>query len=215
MLDAVYFKTLPAGPFGTNAYLIGPGDSDMAVLIDAPPQCASMVRRTLDEDSRRLAALLITHPHFDHVMDASSFAAEGIPVHAHRDAEAGLAAPDALGLVPTPSEGFPGAEIDVPLAGGDRITLAGMTIHCLSVPGHSPGSLAFHFPDFGLCFVGDAIFQGSVGRTDLPGGDFDRLAESIQTKIYSLSDDTELCPGHGPRSTVGHEKRSNPFVRGG
>ena len=87
-----------------------------------------------------------------------------------------------------------------------------MVIGILDVPGHSDGSVALLFPD--ACFVGDLIFKSSVGRTDLPGGDFDKLAESIQNAIFTLPEETVLYPGHGPSTTVGAEKRSNPYVRG-
>ena len=209
-----YLKPIIAGPFGTNCYLIGSDSSDEAVLIDAPPDCRSDVMRTLAEDGRRLAALLITHPHFDHTLDAAFFAADGVPIYAHEDAEDGIRNPDTLGLAPYPPGGLPEGTGILPLAGGKKLKAAGLEIRCLNVPGHSDGSLAFFVPELDGCFVGDVVFRGSVGRTDLPGGDFDRLAESIQNAVYALDDGTVLYPGHGPSTTVGHEKRSNPYVRG-
>jgi hydroxyacylglutathione hydrolase len=209
-----YLKPIIAGPFGTVSYLVGSDDSDEAVLIDAPPDCRAEVTRTLAADGRKLSALLITHPHFDHTLDAAVFAAEGVPVFAHADAEDGIRHPDTLGLIPHPPTGLPeGTEI-LFLAGGDETKAAGLSFRCFDVPGHSPGSLAFLAQDLEACFVGDVIFRGSVGRTDLPGGDFDRLAESIQNTLYALDDGVVLYPGHGPSTTVGQEKRSNPFVRG-
>ncbi|MCK5734865.1 MAG: MBL fold metallo-hydrolase, partial [Spirochaetaceae bacterium] len=98
--------------------------------------------------------------------------------------------------------------------GGESINLAGVDISVLEVPGHSDGSLAFFIPAYNACFPGDVIFQGSIGRTDLPGGDFDVLAESIKTALYTLDDATALFPGHGPSTSVGSEKTSNPYVRG-
>ena len=209
-----YLKHIVAGPFGTNCFLIGADGSGEAVLIDAPPDCRSEVMRILAADGRTLTALLITHPHFDHTLDAGAFAADGVPLYAHVDAEEGIRLPDTLGIVPSPPKGLPeGATIRL-LAGGDGTEAAGLPLRCLDVPGHSHGSLAFHAPSMGACFVGDVIFRGSIGRTDLPGGDFDRLAESIQNALYVLDDETVLYPGHGPDTTVGHEKRSNPYVRG-
>lgn len=209
-----WIKTLPSGPYQTNAFLIGADDSDEAVLIDAPPQCNNAVQTALAEAGRHLAGLLITHAHFDHILDVSIFSSQGIPVYAHKDSVPEIENPQTLGLVPTPDGGFPGGKVSVLVSGGESLNLAGLDFKIFEVPGHADGSLAFYCPSEALCFVGDVIFRGSIGRTDLPGGDFDILAESIQTAIYTLDDDTELFPGHGPSTRVGTEKRTNPYVRG-
>ncbi len=209
-----YLKTLIAGPFGTNCYLVGADDTDKVVLIDAPPDCRDQVARTLRQDKKTLAALLITHPHFDHTVDTGLFASDGIPVYAHAEAEEGIRKPDTLGLIPFPPQGIPEEREIHRLAGGDEIESAGLKIRCFDVPGHSNGSLAFYIPDLKACFVGDVLFQGSIGRTDLPGGDFGVISDSIRNVLYVLSDDTRIYPGHGPQTTVGDEKRGNPFVRG-
>lgn len=209
-----WIKTIPSGPFQTNAFLIGKDDSDEALLIDAPPQCHKAVQAALAEDGRHLAAVLITHAHFDHILDTVEYSDKGIPIYAHKDSVAEIENPQTLGLIPTPDGGFPGGKVTEQITGGDSLNLAGLEIKVFEVPGHANGSLAFFFPAESTCFVGDLIFQRSIGRTDLPGGDFDTLAESIQTAIYTLDDDTVLFPGHGPSTTVGVEKRTNPYVRG-
>ena len=209
-----WLKVLPCGPYATNAYLIGADDSDSAVLIDAPPMCSGPVGEALEAAGRRLEAVLITHPHFDHVLDLGAVGAGGVTVMAHPDAPDRVASPDTYGLLPPmPMEDSP-ARVDRLLADGDELELAGLSFLVRTVPGHDPASLAFHVPSENLAFVGDLIFRGGVGRTDLPGGSFDILAESIQTRIYSMDEGTVLYPGHGPSTTVGEEKRSNPFVRG-
>jgi hydroxyacylglutathione hydrolase len=142
------------------------------------------------------------------------FSKDGIPLYAHRDAVEGVENPQTLGLIPTPDGGFPGGSVTRQISGGETLKIAGLEFLVLEVPGHSDGSLAFHCPALSICFPGDLVFRGSVGRTDLPGGDFDVLAESIQTAIYTMNDDTVLYPGHGPSTSVGGEKRSNPYVRG-
>jgi len=210
-------KTLPCGPYQTNAYLIMSGDSDAgneAILIDAPPESYQTVQGVLAASGQRLTAVLITHPHFDHTLDASSFANADIPIYAHPDAVEGIEHPQTLGLIATPGEGFPGAAVSEEISGGEVLHLAGLDIQVLEVPGHSPGSLAFYIPALESCFPGDVIFQGSVGRTDLPGGNFDVLSDSIRTALYSLEDPTDLYPGHGPSTTVADEKKNNPFVSG-
>lgn len=209
-----WIKTFPSGPFQTNAFLVGADYSNEAVLIDAPPQCQEAVQAALAEDGRHLAAVLITHAHFDHILDTVEFSDQGIPIYAHKDSVAEIENPQTLGLIPTPEGGFPGAKVSVRISGGESLNLAGLEIKVFEVPGHANGSLAFYCPSESACFIGDLIFQGSIGRTDLPGGDFDILAESIQTAIYTLDDDTTLFPGHGPSTTVGTEKRTNPYVRG-
>ena len=95
---------------------------------------------------------------------------------------------------------------------GDKLDLWGRQVEVLHCPGHCPGNIAFFIQDSKICFVGDVIFAGSIGRTDLPGGNFEELENSIRSKIYSLSDDTELAVGHGPNTTVANEKFSNPYV---
>lgn len=209
-----YLKTFTAGPFGTNCYLIGADETDETILIDAPPDCYKEVMRAVEADKRKLTALLITHPHFDHTLDAGLFAADDVPVYSHADAKEEIRRPNTLGFVPHLPESFPEGTAIQTLADGEEIEMAGLNIRCFDAPGHSPASLVFLVPAMGACFSGDVIFNGSIGRTDLPGGDFDVLAESIRNVIYTLSDETILYSGHGPETTVGREKQSNPFVRG-
>jgi len=206
-------ETITSGPFETNAYLIGKEGSLDMLLVDAPPGSYEIVPRSLGENSR-VVALLITHSHFDHILDAGFFAQDGIPVFAHPDAVFGIEHPDTMDLMPQPADDFLPARVTNLISGGSRLHLAGLDIEVIEVPGHAPGSLAFSIPLASACFVGDVLFQQSIGRTDLPGGSFDTLAESIQTEIYSLPDDVIVYPGHGVTTTVGCEKRSNPYVRG-
>ncbi len=211
MKNNYWIKAIPAGPFGTNAYLFGQEDSSETVLIDTPPGSYNEIMTELSKRQRELTAVIITHPHFDHTLDAPIFSNAGITLYAHPEAISGIQKPETLGLIPEPEGGFPECGEIRSLKIDEIIQLAGMDLESLNVPGHSDGSVAISLS--GHCFVGDVIFQGSVGRTDLPGGNFDVLEESIQTKIYTLPDDTMLYPGHGPVTSVGAEKRSNPFVR--
>jgi glyoxylase-like metal-dependent hydrolase (beta-lactamase superfamily II) len=113
--------------------------------------------------------------------------------------------------------GFPAAEQFTPtrwLDDGDVVTLGNTQVHVRHCPGHTPGHVVFHAPDAQRAFVGDVLFAGSIGRTDFPGGDFDTLVTSITQRLWPMGDETVFIPGHGPESTIGHERRTNPFVAG-
>lgn len=209
-----YLKSFSFGPFQTNTFLLGADSAKDAVLIDAPPESYDDIKAVLKDDGRSLAAVLITHPHFDHVMDAAKFSTDGIPIIALEEAVEGIAQPNAMGLYPMDSNSVSGARVTQIVRAGDRLHFAGLEFEVFEVPGHSIGSAAFYLEKESLCCVGDLIFCGSVGRTDLDGGSFDRLAESIRKHIYTLSDDTVLLPGHGPLTNVGSERSRNPFVCG-
>lgn len=209
-----YLNHLVSGPLQTNAYIIGSNESQEAVLIDSPPQCYDAVQSYIARTQRSIAAVLITHPHLDHILDAHLFVKDGIPIVAMKEAEQELAKPQTMGLFPEPEQGFNGVKVNRFVKNGDTFEYAGLNFKVFSVPGHCHGSAAYYVEAESWCFVGDLLFHGSIGRTDLPGGDFDLLAESIQNHIYTLKNETLLFPGHGPKTEVGSEKRSNPYVRG-
>ena len=214
LLNMYSIQTLPCGPFETNAYLISIPESDQAVMIDAPPGCFNTVGNLPDGNRKSIAGILVTHAHFDHVLDLGKFSEKGVPIHAHAQSLSGIENPQTLGFIPEPKGGFPSGRVDVFVKNRQIIEIVGISFEALEVPGHSVDSVAYYVREAGICFVGDLVFHGSVGRTDLTGGDFDTLAESIQKIIYTLPDETVLYPGHGPMTSAGEEKRSNPFVRG-
>ena len=211
----------------TNAYVVtadGPGGE--CVLIDAPPDPAAILG-LLGEHQLRLVALLNTHGHIDHVGGVSSVlrgvAADGgtpVPVHIHDDDRHMLLDPvgtdGALagylqqeGLDVTPPERIEG------LDDGQVLRGAGLTFTCIHTPGHTEGSVCFRLDVEGeapLLFSGDHLFAGSIGRTDLPGGNHEALVTSMREKILPLDDQIQVLPGHGRRTTIGHERRANPFV---
>lgn len=207
-------QVLPAGPLDTNAYLLTDTERGEALLIDAPVGVAPYISKVLKREGLRLVALLLTHGHWDHIADASSISALGAVVYGHKDDKDWYDNPMVMSvtmpedLVIEPVHGMKWLE------DGQTLWLMGQEIQILHVPGHAPGSVAFYFPLLGTAFVGDAIFAGSIGRTDLPGGDFKTLESSIRGKIYTLPKNTMLCPGHGQATTVGQEKAHNPFVKG-
>ncbi|MCD8483978.1 MAG: MBL fold metallo-hydrolase [Verrucomicrobia bacterium] len=202
--------TLP--PIGTNSYLLIPPESEGAILVDAPLNSFATVEKVLVQTGRKLSALLLTHGHWDHTLDGWRFNQAGIPVYAHRGDDLLLSQPEAMSAFSIPGLKMQPVHVDHWVKGDDRIAIAGMDWEVRAVPGHSPGSVLFWCEQAQLAFVGDALFAGSVGRTDLPGGDFAELETSIRTQIYTLPPATRVFPGHGPETSVGTEMQSNPYV---
>lgn len=214
---------LPLWLAQTNCWVVAPlGRGGECVLIDAPPDPARIVQ-VLREHELRLVAILSTHGHIDHIGGVGTLVhgtPEGasVKVHIHERDEHLL-------LDPAGTSGFfaqylDGLDLRPPeqvygLDDGERVSGAGMTFTCLHTPGHTQGSVCLQLSLEGLppiLFSGDHLFQGSIGRTDLPGGDFDQLMASMSEKILPLADDTAVLPGHGPTTTIGHERRTNPFL---
>lgn len=210
----VRIHVVPAGPLGTNAYLLTDNARGEALLIDAPHGVWDEIEPLLQQAGCRLVALLVTHGHWDHTGDAARIQNLGAALHAHEDDRPMLETPEVMAAYMMPGLELEPARIDVVVAQGQRLSLAGQEIEVRHVPGHSPGNILFYFPALGAAFVGDALFAGSVGRTDLPRGSFEQLERAIRTQIYTLPAGTTVHPGHGPETTVGEEMANNPYVRG-
>ena len=204
-------RILPLGPIETNAFLLSDGAD--AVLIDAPMGAFETVGEILDQSGATLRALLLTHGHWDHTTDAHRFQAAGIPLYGHTDDRELFENPSVMASFLIPGIPLEPVRIDHWLEEGRPLDFLGETVEVRHVPGHAPGNVLFHFPGQAACFSGDALFAGGIGRYDLPGGDFHVLEESIRRKIYTLPEDTDVYPGHGPVTSVREEKRRNPFVR--
>lgn len=208
------------GPFETNAYLLTAEGSPDCALVDAPRGAAGELLDEIRSRGLRLAQLLITHGHWDHMCDAAAIKeATGCQVMAHRDDQLMIEEIERVraryqAMIPWLGDAdFRGCKVDRWLADGETVEVLGRRLEARHVPGHCPGSLLFHSPEDKLALVGDAIFQGSVGRTDLPGGDWNTLLRSIRTRIYTLPPDTHLLPGHGDPTSVAAEMRSNPYAK--
>jgi hydroxyacylglutathione hydrolase len=208
----VDIEILPAGPLETNAYLIINKESKEIIAVDAGPEAFFVIQEEIEKNGWNLKALLITHPHWDHILDVHKFVDLGVPVYAHKDAIEPIENPEIQKAMFLPGMNFTPGKVDNQLSHDESLNLCGMRIEVRDTPGHSPGSLIFYFPDGGCCFTGDVIFDSSVGRTDLPGGDSEALKRSILNQIYTLPDETILYPGHGSSTLVGKEKISNPFI---
>lgn len=213
-MDRMEIHTLPAGPIQTNAYLLLDREGGRAVLIDAPHGVWDEVKPVLEEAGARLEALLLTHGHWDHTGDAAAIQEAGVRVYGHEADKPLFEDPRVQAIFSIPGYEIQPVKLDETVAQGSRLELAGQQIEVRHVPGHCPGNVLFHLPALGAAFVGDAIFAGSVGRTDFPGCSMDQLERSIRSQIYTLPPETRLFPGHGPATTVTRERASNPFVSG-
>jgi hydroxyacylglutathione hydrolase len=209
-LDAPEIVAFPNGGFAENAYLVGDRAAGQAVLID-PGEESGLFLDALRQGRWTLTTIWLTHAHLDHIAGVKDVKeATGVPVLLHPadrmlyDAAPHQALMFGLRMGPPPPP-------DGMLADGQRLTVGAYTFDVLHTPGHSPGGVTF--AGHGVAFVGDALFAGSIGRTDLPGGDAELLARSIRRRLYRLPDDTLVLSGHGPSTTIGTEKRTNPFVR--
>ncbi len=205
------------GQLGTNCYLILPDNSNEAILIDCPLEASDVIAHFLEQTSRKLSAILLTHGHWDHIWDTAKLAqSTGAKVYASKFGSSLIEDADFQREVLFADDGLQSAKIDVKISDGDELSLAGVKIKCLEVFGHSPDSIAYYIDHSGekFVFVGDALFAGSIGRTDLWEGNYAQLEKSIKRKLYTLGDETIVFTGHGPSTKIGDEKKSNCFVRG-
>lgn len=200
-------------PIGTNAYLLWDADSGMACVWDAPLGAWQAIAPEVERFGLTVQCLLLSHGHWDHLAGIGAFIKEGIPVWAHVGDLDWIEHPQRQAAFMPPGLNIPDCRLQRELHDGETFILCGEECQIRHVPGHSPGSILLYFAQSALAFCGDAIFAGGVGRYDLPLGDGRQLFNAIVKQIYSLPDNTRLLPGHGPETTVGTERKSNPFVR--
>jgi glyoxylase-like metal-dependent hydrolase (beta-lactamase superfamily II) len=201
-------KMLVVGPIQANCYILGCERNKLAAVID-PGGDANRILMVLAKEGLRLVYIINTHGHFDHTTDNKRLKeVTGAQLAIHRADAPMIVNQSGQGLMwgmRIENSPAPDRYVDE----GDMITFGDISLKVLHTPGHSPGGISLSTDK--IVFVGDTLFAGSIGRTDLPGGDYDGLIRNVREKIFTLGDDVVVYPGHGPRTTVGQERRTNPF----
>jgi len=207
----VLVEVFEAGPVATNGYLIADRPGGVAAVVDAPQGVAARMIAQAREWQTPIRFILNTHGHWDHIWDNAALQRlSGAKLGIHRDSAPLLAIQQAryFGLAETMEASRP----DFFLAEGAAVELGTLRWEILDCPGHCPGSVTLYERHEQVALVGDVLFAGSIGRTDLPGGDHATLLRSIRTKLLTLPDAVRVLPGHGPATTIGRERRRNPFL---
>jgi hydroxyacylglutathione hydrolase len=222
----VLVTSVEATAFGTNCYVVAPAAGEQCIVVDPGIGVMAALDAVLAEHRLHPAAVLLTHGHIDHTFSVTPVCgARGITAYIHPD-DAEMLADPAKGLSADLSQMFGGRlpyaepEDVTELPNGGTITVAGLEITVDHAPGHTRGSVLFRLPGGGssfeadeLCLSGDVLFAGSIGRTDLPGGSMDAMWLSLRDKILPLDNSTVVLPGHGPATTIGRERATNPYLR--
>lgn len=204
------FGHLVVGPLACNCYIVGDPDTKEAIVID-PGGEAEAISELLASNQLTVTQIVATHAHFDHIVAAERLRElTGAPFRLHASDNVMLDWYQESALLFLGTELPPPPDVDSAAAEGDTLTAGGAVLHVLHTPGHSPGSIVLVADE--AVFTGDTLFAGSVGRTDLPGGDTDALVRAVREKLFALDDDLPAYPGHGPATTLGEERRFNPFV---
>ena len=205
-------ETFPVGPLQCNCTILGDEETREAIIVD-PGDEIGRIHRRLSELGLKLKQILITHAHIDHVGGALKLKAlTGAPIYLN---EGDLPLLQMMAMqaawigIETPETAPP----DEALVDGAQVGLENFRAQVIHTPGHTQGSVCLHFAPMKMVLAGDTLFAGSIGRTDLPGGNFEQIIDSIQSRLLSLPDETKVIPGHGPATTIGSERETNPFLK--
>jgi glyoxylase-like metal-dependent hydrolase (beta-lactamase superfamily II) len=222
----VLIAGFPAGAFAANCYLVAAGPGEQCLIVDPGQDAAPGIEEIIHRHRLRPAAVLLTHGHLDHIWSVAPVCgAKDIPAYIH-PADRALLSDPVSGLWPQAAQAGPAllggltfTEPDdvIELTDGATLHLAGVEVKVDHAPGHTPGSVTFRLPGAGdpaIIVTGDLLFAGSIGRTDLPGGDYATILHSLARVCLPLPDETVVLAGHGPQTTIGAERASNPFLAG-
>jgi len=205
-------EVFPVGPLQCNCSVIGDEGSREAMVVD-PGENIEQIRQVLAKHGLTVKQIVITHGHIDHVSAAARLKQlTGAPVYMNKRDNEQLALLEDFARwigVPTPER----VEVDYSLEDGDLLTTGKLEASALHTPGHTEGSVCLHFPAERKLIAGDTLFAGSIGRTDLPGGSFEKIMRSLKGRLLRLPDETIVIPGHGDTTTIGEERESNPFLK--
>ena len=205
-------EILPVGPLQCNCSVIGDETTHEAMVIDPGAEIENVLA-VVRKHNLQVKQIVITHAHIDHVGGAMKLrAATGAPILLNQNDYELLKMLDVQASwigVASPGK----VDIDQNIGQADTIKAGSLTANVLATPGHTEGSVCLYFPSQKMLIAGDTLFAGSIGRTDLPGGSFEKIIHSLHEKLLTLPDDTVVTPGHGPQTTIGHERETNPFVR--
>jgi len=205
-------RVFPVGPLQCNCSIIGDEQTREAMVIDPGDQIEDILR-VLKAENLTLKQIVVTHAHIDHVGGAMKLkAATGAPILMNQKDEVLLKMLDVqaswIGMKP------PGAvQVDEAVGEGRILQVGNLSSTVIHTPGHTEGSICLYFPEQKTLIAGDTLFAGSIGRTDLPGGSFEKIIRSLHNQLLQLPDETQVVPGHGPMTTIGQERESNPFLQ--
>lgn len=206
------FDHLVVGPLQCNCYIVGDPETKEAIVID-PGDDADRLAESLAAKGLKVTAIVATHAHFDHIVAAGRLRElTGAPFYLHEDDKPVLSWMQESGRMFLGIELPAPPEVDSEAREGDRLVAGRVALEVIHTPGHSPGSISLVTDD--AVFSGDTLFAGSIGRTDLPGGDTQALLDAVKDKLFRLDGDLPVYPGHGPATTLAQEQESNPFVGG-
>lgn len=205
-------EIIPVGPLQCNCSVVGDEQSREAMVID-PGDDIEAVMAVVSKHALKVKQIVVTHAHIDHVGGAAKLKAmTGAPVLLNQNDEALLKMLDVqaawLGMK-TPGQ----VEIDLSISSGDAVAAGAVKAEVIHTPGHTEGSICLYFEPQGTLVAGDTLFAGSIGRTDLPGGSFEKIMSSLHGSVLALPDEVVVIPGHGPATTIGEERETNPFLQ--